>query len=226
MKKEIEIKVPTNWSAVTLGQYLDINKDLEIYGEEENGKTAVLLHHLCNVEPSLISKLPSDILFKIKEDLAGFMGQTEFDLQRIININGVEYGFEPNLSKMEYGAYLDITRHETINIDKNWKKIMAILYRPITSKRGKFYDIKGYNPDTLNEDQFENVSMDVHFGAYFFFLHTLTDLVNDILNSLKKETELPQDIRSILARNGEVIKRLYNYQEMISPNSILSLRNP
>ena len=224
MKKEIQINVPTDWSAVTLEQYLLIQKDLEVYGKEENGKTAVLLHHLCNVEPSLIPKLPSDILFKIKEDLAGFMGQTDFNLQRIITINGKEYGFEPNLSKMEYGAYLDITRFETINIDKNWNKIMSILYRPISSKRNKFYEIVGYDSDKTNPELFDNVSMDIHFGAYFFFLHTLTDLTNDILNSLN-QVELPPNIRQTLEKNGEVIKQLFNYRTMTSPNSLLYLRN-
>jgi hypothetical protein len=224
MKKDIEINVPNDWSAVTLKQYLKMDRDLEVYGSEENGKTAVLLHHLCQVEPSLIPKLPSDILFQIKEDLAGFMGQTEFDLKRIINVGGKEYGFIPNLSKMEYGAYLDITRYETITIDKNWSKIVSILYRPITSKRGKFYEIEGYNPETIDEKIFEDISMDVHFGAYFFFLHTLTDLVNDILNSLKEE-ELPLNIRQTLEKNGEVIKQLFSYRGMTSPNSLLSLRN-
>lgn len=224
MKKDIEIKVPTDWSAVTLEQYLLIQKDLEVYGKEENGKTAVLLHHLCNVEPSLIPKLPSDILFKIKEDLAGFMGQTEFDLKRIITIDGKEWGFEPNLSKMEYGAYLDITRFETINIDKNWNKIMSILYRPISSKRGKFYEIEGYDSDKTNPELFDTISMNIHFGAYFFFLHTLTDLTNDILNSLN-QVELPPNIKQTLEKNGEVIKQLFNYRTMTSPNSLLYLRN-
>ena len=224
MKKEIEIVVPNSWSAVTLDQYLKMDKDLEVYGSEENGKVAVLLHHLCNVEPTLIPKLPSDILAKIREDLGGFMGQTEFPLKRIINIKGKEYGFIPNLSKMEYGAYLDITRYETITIDKNWSKIMSILYRPITSRRGKFYEIESYNPENIDETLFEETTMDVNFGAYFFFLHTLTDLVNDILSSLREE-ELPLNIRQTLERNGEVIKQLFSYQGMTSPNSLLSLRN-
>ena len=40
--------------------------------------------------------------------------KTDYPLQRNITIEGVEYGFEPNLSKMPYGAYLDISNFDTI----------------------------------------------------------------------------------------------------------------
>jgi hypothetical protein len=224
MKKEIEIKVPVNWSAVTLEQYLKLQRDVEVYGDDDVSYTATLLYHLCGVEPSMIPQLPTDTLNSIKMDLRGFMGDNDYPLQRIINLNGKQYGFEPNLSTMSYGAYLDITKYENITIDKNWSKIMSILYRPIEKKTGALYTIESYDSTKTKPELFDEVGMDVHFGALFFFLHTLTDLVNDTLNSLK-EAELPPNIKSTLVKNGEVIKQLYNYQEMISPSSILSLRN-
>jgi hypothetical protein len=224
MKKEIEIKVPVNWSAVTLEQYLKLQRDVEVYGDDDVSYIATLLYHLCGVEPSMIPQLPTDTLNSIKMDLRGFMGDNDYPLQRIINLNGKQYGFEPNLSTMSYGAYLDITKYENITIDKNWSKIMSILYRPIEKKTGALYTIESYDSTKTKPELFDEVGMDVHFGALFFFLHTLTDLVNDTLNSLK-EAELPPNIKSTLVKNGEVIKQLYNYQEMISPSSILSLRN-
>ena len=225
MKKELEIKVPTDWSAISLKRYLYMQKDMELYGEEENGQAAVLLHHLCGVEPTLISQLPIDIIENIKKDLSGFMGETNLPLKRIIKVDGKEYGFEPNLSNMSYGAYLDITRWEQITIDKNWAKIMAVLYRPIKSKTLDFYEIEPYDAEKANPFIWENVSMDIHFGALFFFVHTLTDLLNDILSSLEKETELPPNIKSILGRNGKVIRQLFNLQKTISPASMLSLKS-
>jgi len=225
MKKELEIKVPTNWSAVTLTQYLKLKRDLEAYGDEEVAYTATLLYHLCGVTPELIPKLPTDTLQAIKTDLRGFMGDNDYPLQKIIKINGKEYGFEPNLSTMSYGAYLDITKWETITIDKNWNKIMSVLYRPIKSKTMGLYEIEEYDSKKSVFEIFNSVGMDVHFGAMFFFLHTLTELVNDILSSLK-EVELPHSQRQTLVKNGELIKQLYNYQEMISPTSLLSLTSP
>ena len=223
MKKQLDIVVPQSWSAVNLENYLKLQKDLVAYGtDDEIAYVATLLYHLCGVEPGLIPKLPTNILTSIKTDLRGFMGDASYDLQRIIKIDGKEYGFEPNLSKMAYGAYLDITKYENITIDKNWNKIMSVLYRPVTSKTLNMYEIESYDSKKSEPELFDKVGMDVHFGTMFFFLRTLAELVNDTLN-FSKEEEVPPAIKSILERNGEVIKQLFNFREMISPSSMISL---
>ena len=223
MKKQLDIVVPQSWSAVNLENYLKLQKDLVAYGtDDEIAYVATLLYHLCGVEPGLIPKLPTNILTSIKTDLRGFMGDASYDLQRIIKIDGKEYGFEPNLSKMAYGAYLDITKYENITIDKNWNKIMSVLYRPVTSKTLNMYEIESYDSKKTQPELFDSVGMDVHFGTMFFFLRTLAELVNDTL-SFSKEEEVPPAIKSILERNGEVIKQLFNFREMISPSSMISL---
>lgn len=224
MKKNINIKVPTDWSAITLKQYLKLQRDITAYEGDEVAYTATLLYHLCGVKPEWIPQLPTDTLNSIKSDLRGFMGDNNYELKRIIKIGDKEYGFEPNLSTMSYGSYLDITKWETITIDKNWNKIMSVLYRPIKSKTGALYTIEEYDSEKTQPELFDEIGMDVHFGAMFFFLRTLADLVNDTLNYLKEE-KYPPNIKSILERNGEVIRQLYNYQEMISPSSLLSLGN-
>jgi hypothetical protein len=145
----------------------------------------------------------------IKNDLIGFMGNTELPLQRIIKIDGVEYGFEPNLSKIAYGAYLDIVKYDTFQIDENWGKIMSILYRPITKKIGSMYNIKDYD-GTIDETPFLQVGMDVHFGALFFFVLLLRDLPNYILKSMMDTEILPPNIKSILEKSGEIIAASYN----------------
>jgi hypothetical protein len=224
MKKEIELIVPKDWSAISLKRYLRLQRDIEVYGEEENGYVATLLHHLCSVEPTMIPKLPTDILNNIKLDLAGFMGKTELPLQRIVTIDGVEWGIEPNLSTMEYGAYLDITKYESITIDNNWAKIMNVLYRRVTDKKSKFYNIESYTAED-NTAMWENVTMDVHFGTLFFFVRLLTDLPQDILNSLMTTEGLPAKLKSDLEKNGKLIKALSTYPTTILPNSKQSLKH-
>jgi len=215
MEKEIKIVVPKNWSAITLKKWLELQKDLKAYGDEENAYVATLLHHLCGVQPQWIHQLETETLLNIKADLFSFMGKNDLPLQRIITIDGVEYGFEPNLSKMSYGAYLDIVKWDNIQIDENWSKIMAVLYRPLTKKNGKMYNIQPYK-GIEEEEKFLNVGMDVHWGALFFFVHLLEDLQNDILNSLMESEELHPNIKSILQRSGEIIKQSYNLLEGIS----------
>jgi len=209
MKKEIKITVPTRWSAVTLKKYLALQRDLKVYGDDENAYTACLLHHLCGFSPEYLHQLDTETFGKIKGDIIGFMNNTEHELQRFIKIDGVEYGFEPNLSKMAYGAYLDISKHDTFTIDDNWAKIMSILYRPVKSKNIGLYEIEEYKADT-DESKFLDVTMDVQFGALFFFVRLLMDLPNYILKSMMDSETLPQSIKSVLERSGKITAQLSN----------------
>jgi len=211
MKQEIKITVPTQWSAITLKQYLNLQRDLKVYGEQEEGYVACLMHHLCGFNVEYLSQLDTETFTNIKNDIVGFMGQTDFPLQKFIHINGVEYGFEPNLSKMAYGAYLDIAKYDTFTIDENWAKIMSILYRPVIGKTGKLYEIKTYD-GYIDEDKFLGVGMDVHYGALFFFVHLLTDLPNSIQKSLMDTEEIPHNIKSILEKSGKIIPPLSNWR--------------
>jgi hypothetical protein len=198
----IELTVPTQWSAVTLEKYLALQRDIKVYGEEQEGYIACLMHHLCGLSVEYLHQIDTETFVAIKNDLVGFMGKTDLPLQRVIEVDGKRYGFEPNLSKMSYGAYLDITKYDTFTIDENWAKIMAILYRPISNKIGESYNIKAY---TGNEDYepFLKLGMDIHFGTLFFFVHLLKELPNSILSSSKDLGMLPPSIRSILAESGK-----------------------
>jgi hypothetical protein len=198
----IELTVPKEWSAVTLEKYLALQRDIKVYGEEQEGYVACLMHHLVGLSPQYINQLDTETFVSIKNDLIGFMGTSELPLQRVIDIDGKKYGFEPNLSKMAYGAYLDITKYDTFTIDDNWSKIMAILYRPIKTKIGELYTIESYT-GMESEAPFLKLGMDIHFGALFFFVHLSKVLPSSILKSLTDSETLPHNIKSILAASGK-----------------------
>jgi hypothetical protein len=198
----IELTVPTQWSAVTLEKYLALQRDIKVYGEEQEGYVACLMHHLVGLSPEYINQIDTETFVAIKNDLVGFMATTELPLQRIIEVDGKKYGFEPNLSKMAYGAYLDITKWDTFTIDDNWAKIMAILYRPIKGKVGELYTIDAYTGKE-SEEPFLKLGMDIHFGALFFFVHLSKVLPSFILKSLTDSVMLPPNIKSILVESGK-----------------------
>lgn len=201
-KLDLEIKVPQNWSAVPLRKYLKLIADMETYKDTPEAIDATLFYHLCDVEPGHISKLDISIYTDIRDDLYKLMNIKDAPLKRIINIDGVKYGFEPNLSEMEYGSYLDLMKYEEVKIDENWAEMMSILYRPVTNTIGELYEIKTYD-GKLDKEKFLDVTMDVHFGAMFFFLNTLTDLLNSTQSSLKKELEENlHKSNTTLAKNG------------------------
>lgn len=203
MKQELTITVPTKWSAVSLEKYLKMRKDMETYKDNDEAIYAVLFYHLCNVDAPTINKLDIETYTAIQNDLSRFMQNTEYPLQQFITIEGKEYGFEPNLSQMAYGAYVDLGKYENLTIDDKWHEVMSILYRPIKKKIGLSYEIETYN-GVINSEQFLNVDMEVHFGALGFFTNLLQDCQKGILKYLKETGEIPTNILSILERSGKL----------------------
>ena len=215
MKKTITITTPDSWKDISLKQYLSLQLDLENYKDDIDAQDAFVLNKLCNLTAEEIQALPIDTYGKIKDKLHGFMNKVDLPLERFVKIGDIEYGFEPNLSKMTYGAYADITKYETLTIDKNWAKIMSILYRPIeTKKKNETYTIKPYD-GIIDEAKWLEVSMDVHFGCLFFFVNLLMDLLNFTLNSTIATADIPVKLKQTLARSGKVMQQLLNSQTAI-----------
>ena len=210
MKQTITIEIPTSWKDVTLKQYLLMQADLENYRDDEEAQTALMLHHLCKLQPEYLKGLSADAYNLLRAKLSEFFSPDGIELKRFVYIDGKEYGFEPNLSKMSYGAYADITQWDTISIDKNWAKIMDILYRPVTKKKGDRYGIEAYTGE-IDENKWLDVDMETHWGTLFFFVHLQKDLLNATQKYLKG-IELPPNIKSTLVKSGEVMQRLLNWQ--------------
>jgi hypothetical protein len=213
MKQVLEIKVPNDYSAITLTKFLQMQKDLKMYEDDEEAKLATLFYHLCNIEPSTMQKIDTATFTQIKEQLLSFVAQEKFDLIPFVNINGVKYGFEPNLSEIAYGAYVDISKYDELNINENWEKIISLLYRPVTKEIGRLYELAPYTGKEPSE-HWRDVNMDVHFGALFFFINLSKGLSRNILKSLiQNHQEIPANIKSILEKSGDLINRLSLYQE-------------
>lgn len=209
MIQEIKIEVPNDYSGITLRQYLNLQRDITNYKDDEEAMNAALFYHICGIEPQILSQLDTHTFAKIKSQLYTFLGNINFLLQRTITIEGVKYGFEPNLSKMSYGAYLDISKFENMGIDENWPKILSVLYRPIVKETGGLYTIQEYKGwKEWETDKWYDVNMDFHFGCFFFFNRLYKDLSLGILNFLKESPEIPRNIKSILDESGQVISQL------------------
>lgn len=219
MKQTINIEVPKSWSAVTLKQYLALRKDMETYKDDEEALTACLFHHLAKFPLEYLQQMDIDTYIAIKNDILKFYNGTEYPLKRFVVIDGVEYGFEPNLSQMAYGAYVDISKYETLDIDNKWAEIMSILYRPVTKKSGALYDTKPYD-GTIDSEKWMSVGMDVHFGCIFFLNNLLKDLLKDIQKSLMGELavmDLPPKLKQILLASGKDIRQLSNFHTETLP---------
>ena len=218
MKKELSIEVPKDWSAVTLRDYLKLRKDMETYKDNEEAITACLFHHLAHFPLEYLQQLDIDTYIAIKKDLVSFFNNIELPLKRFITIDGVQYGFEPNLSQMAYGAYVDISKYESLEINDKWADIISILYRPVTKHNGALYDIKTYD-GIIDGEKWLDTTMDLHWGCLFFFKDLFKDLLKDTQKSLMEELaemDLPPMLKRILAENGNLTSPSFNWQGEIS----------
>jgi hypothetical protein len=205
--QEIKIVVPKNWSAITLRHYLEMQSDLKAYEGEPEAQSATLFYHLCNITPDLLLKIDTETFTKIKDQIFSFVGNTEQELTESFIWEGKEYAFFPNLSKLEYGAYLDISKLNSSDINEDWAKVMSILYRPVTKRMGKLYDVQPYSGD-WEWEKFLDMGMDLHFGAWFFFINLSKDLLNATLNSLIVRKDMPANIKQVLEESGVATLRL------------------
>jgi len=208
MKKEIKIIIPTSWEDITLRKWLELQKDLENYSDDEEAMGALMLHHLCNLSPDIIKQLPKSKYESIKERINNLGNPEDLPLQRFVVIDGIEYGIEPNLGDMSYASYADISQYESAGIDKNWGKIMSILYRPVKRKLNDLYEIEPYRAK-IDDSKWLDIPMDIHFGTMFFFLATSMDLYKDILRFSKVE-DMDHNTRQTLVESGNLILQSMN----------------
>ncbi len=182
---KVNLRIPTTLNDVTLKQYQEFSK-LESKLDETNDATIQLkiVEIFCNVPEIVVRNMKATDIAEVCEII-----NTMFDVQhQLINrftLNGVEYGFIPELDDMSFGEYMDLDTF--IGDNDNLHRALNVLFRPIEHKRGNRYKIKEYNPDTSEEAK--EFPLDVVLGAIIFFYNLGKDLSMVMLNSLGKKNE-------------------------------------
>ena len=77
--------------------------------------------------------------------IAELQQEQDTKLKRIIEIEGVEYGFHPDLDSITLGEYADIETFIKNGIEKHLPELMAVLYRPIKEKKNDIYIVHAYD---------------------------------------------------------------------------------
>lgn len=114
-------------------------------------------------------------------ELSELFENTTPQLKEIIKLNGKLYGFDPHPEDMEHGAYSDICALAgAIEEADNAARVMAIFYRPITTKgiiKKRVYSIDSYVKESKQsfEDRVklfnEELTAVEFIGVLAFFLN-------------------------------------------------------
>ena len=180
----IEINVPSSLSEITLGQY---QKFLKIAENNPDGNflNAKMIEIFCGIPLSDSYKLKMSSVTAILDILNEMLSQTPQHVERF-KMNGVEYGFIPDLDEMSLGEYIDLDNNAS-----KWEQMhvaMNVLYRPIkTSKVGK-YNIKEY--DVKFPEVMKDMPLDAAIGSLFFFYNLGMELSKHTILYLDNQAEM------------------------------------
>ena len=174
-----------SWSDVNLSTWLSlIDFETGTKTEEATEKIAAL----SDIPKKLIKELALSDVAVIMSKIGELQAKQDTELKRIIEINGVEYGFHPDLSEISLGEYADIEQFIKNGIDSSLPELMAVLYRPIKIKKSDtLYIIDSYDGDIrLRAEEMKQMSAEQVQSALVFF-YTLGKVLSEIMPSYLME---------------------------------------
>jgi hypothetical protein len=143
----------------------------------------------------------------IMSNIAELQKKQDSSLKRVIEVEGKEYGFHPDLDSITLGEYADIETFIKNGIENHLPDLMAILYRPITEKgKNGVYTIQAYDGNIrIRAEQMKKMSSEQVQSALVFFYHfvnvLLTTLPSYLMERLKEmKMQLQQNP---LQKNGD-----------------------
>ena len=198
---KVEIQIPSSLSEITLEQYQKFTK----INTDENQDSSFLMHKtvelFCNLNLQDIAKIKFIYVQEILNDINNLF-EPKQDLIPTFNLNGIEYGLIPVLDDMTLGEYIDLD--ETFTDWDTMHKAMAVLFRPVSFKKGDRYQIEDY--EGLDKAELmKQMPLDVVMGCMFFFWSLNEELLKTTLNYLSQEVpkQLTTEQLKTLAKNGD-----------------------
>jgi len=181
IKKEGKVetfKLINSWSDVTLETWLQLI-DFETGTKTEEATETIAA--LSDIPKKLIKELSLSDVAVIMSKVGELQAKQDTKLKRIIEINGVEYGFHPDLDSISLGEYADIEQFIKNGIDKQLPELMSVLYRPVKLKKNDIYIIDSYDGDIrLRAEEMKLMSAEQVQSALVFF-YTLGKVLSEIL---------------------------------------------
>ena len=179
VKKEGKLKtykIVDSWKDVTLEKWQQLVLGKKKSKTQEAKET---IKALSTLPIKLVEEMSLSDVAAIFERLSKL--QIEGKLKKVFEIDEVESGFLPDLDEITLGEWADIEHYIKDGIDKNMHKIMAVLFRPVTSKEGKMYSVQAYKDGRERAEKFKKKvnAEQVQLSLVFFW-----NLGNELLTTL------------------------------------------
>jgi hypothetical protein len=179
-KKTESFNLINSWEEVTLEKWLKLI-DFETGTKTEEATETIAA--LSNIPKQLVKELALSDVAVIMSKVGELQSKQDTKLKRIIEINGIEYGFHPDLDSISLGEYADIEQFIKNGIESNLPELMAVLYRPVKEKKNDIYIIDAYDGDIrMRTEEMKQMSAEQVQSALFFF-YNFVKVLSEILPS-------------------------------------------
>lgn len=182
---KVKITIPESYADITVSMYKRIMKH---WRTQEKGKDAVklVLKELCGTTEDVVDRMYVEDFNAIVRDLTWLFAEpklSDFHLQKHFLLDGVKYGFIPNMQNLTVGEFADLETYMEGGMFENLQEVLAVLYRPVTREKSQLYEIESYEPSQIKTDMMGECPMDVAIGAVVFFYRIETALASGLPHS-------------------------------------------
>jgi hypothetical protein len=178
----MKIVIPNSLNEITLGQYQEFYKLNDV--EDVKVVERRMIEIFCQVPMKYVNQMKAIDVKEIIQILTQML-ENKPSLVNLFKMDGVEFGFIPDLDDMTFGEYVDLDTF--IGDTNNLHRAMNVLYRPVKIKRSGRYQIEDYDSDKY--ERMLNMPMDAVISSILFFYHLGIDLSQIMMDSSKLKNE-------------------------------------
>ena len=210
----MKINIPENLNEITIKQFFDFKKCCDTNQDEQYLRLA-MVSIFCDVSVEDIKKISSKDFIDISNQLTNVLKETPTHIERFI-INGVSFGFIPNLENITAGEYIEL---DTLFKDEEtYLEQMAVMYRPITGTHKNLYRIEPFESTEKHKDIMIAAPISAYLGSKVFFCNLLNELLESFQLFLIMGSKEVTDLGEVLAKNGVGINQFIQSLEEVSMN--------
>ena len=163
---KLDIRVPTSLHDIPLHQY---QKFIKTFADDEtltdDYAALKMLEIFCGLKTDESLQVKVSDVKKITDKLNKALSEKPLLITRF-KLGSTEFGFVPQLDDLSFGEFVDVENN--IGDWDTMHKAMAVLYRPVTQRVGKKYEIEDYRGDSWH-DAMLNMPSSVAVSAINFF---------------------------------------------------------
>jgi len=217
---KFKLTVPTDISEIKLKDYQRFMRTVEGSNDVEfvNQK---MVECFCGIDLKDVAKISLSDLDNLVEHFNKLFESKGTFKNRFI-LNGIDYGFIPNLDKISNGEYMDIDSN--ITDVQNYHIVLGVMYRPVTETFKDKYKIEEYEPNDERFELMKELPLDIALSAVVFFYRLGNELLKALPYFLEEEmNKINIQSNTSSDKNGVGIKHSINLLKETLPELMQSV---